>query len=191
MSSVSTASGSEVETRALRRERVRLVDEEDAVECAAGDAVRLDRRHAHVLRDETASVDLDEMATAEQPDRAVHLGEQPRHRRLARARVAEKDEVLAGGDLGEPALLAERLHLEEGDESAHLLLHPLEADQRIELPFELLERPGRLLRAEILELGDAELLPDRPQSPAGFREWIPGHRAFSCPRSLWQKLSGC
>ena len=66
---------------------------------------------------------------------------------------------------GEPALLAERLHLEEGDESAHLLLHPLEADQRIELPFELLERPGRLLRAEILELGDAGAAPRSSAEP--------------------------
>jgi hypothetical protein len=76
---------------------------------------------------------------AEKADSPVHLGEEAGHRCLSSARVAEEDEMLAGSDLGQSALLAERLHLEERDESAHLLLHPLQPDERVELPLELLE----------------------------------------------------
>ena len=47
---------------ARRRERVRLVDEEHAVERAADRAVGLDRGRADVLADERRAVDLDEVA---------------------------------------------------------------------------------------------------------------------------------
>ena len=104
------------------------------------------RRRADVLADEPGAVDLDEVAALEQAHRAVHLREQPRDRRLARARVAEEDEVLARRDLGEAVLLAPRLHLEEGDERAHLLLDRVEPDERVELRLQLVERARRAQR---------------------------------------------
>ena len=70
------------------------------------------------------------MAAPQQPDRAVHLGEQSGDRRLARARIPEEDEVLARRDLRQAVLLAPRLHLEERHQRAHLLLDRLEPDQR-------------------------------------------------------------
>ena len=48
--------------------------------------------------------------------------------------------MLARRDLGQPVLLPPRLHLEERDERAHLLLHGVEADERVELGLQLLER---------------------------------------------------
>ena len=133
MSSVSIASGPKSRLVLAARERVRLVDEEDAVERAADRAVGLDRGRADVLADEAGAVDLHEVAALQQSHGAVHLREQPRDRRLARAGVAEEDEVLARRDLGEAVLLPPRLHLEERDQRAHLLLDGLEADERVEL----------------------------------------------------------
>src|SRR5829696_3877229 len=127
-------------------ECVRLVDEEHAVERSPDRAVGLDRSRADVLADEPRAIDLHEVPALEQAHRSVHLGEQPRDRRLARARVAEKDEVLRGRDLGEPELLPARLHLKEGEERADLLLHRLEPGQRLELGLQLVERPRRLGR---------------------------------------------
>ena len=47
--------------------------------------------------------------------------------------------MLRGRHLRQPVLEPLRLHLEEGDERAHLLLHGLEPDERVELGLELLE----------------------------------------------------
>jgi hypothetical protein len=76
------------------RERIRLIDEEDAVERAPDRPVGLDRRRPDVLAHEPRPVDLNEVALPEQPDRAVGLGEQARDCRLPGARIAEEHEVL-------------------------------------------------------------------------------------------------
>src|SRR5436305_1519273 len=101
---------------AVARERVGLVHEEHAVERLADDTLRLDRGQPHVLPHETGPVDLHEMAALQEPHRAVHLRQQTRNGRLARARVAEKDEVLRGRDLTEARLLPPRLNAQEGNE---------------------------------------------------------------------------
>ena len=92
--------GPEILALVRRRERVCLVDEENAVERTPDRPVGLDRSHPDVLADKARPVDLDEVPTPEETHRAVHLREQPRHGRLARAGVAEEDEVLGGRDLG-------------------------------------------------------------------------------------------
>src|SRR6266498_3520065 len=135
-----------------RRQRVRLVDEEDAVERAPNRPVGLERGRADVLADEPCPVDLDEVAAPEQTHRAVHLRQQAGDRRLARARVAEEDEVLRGRDLGEAVALPLGLHLEEGDERPHLLLDGFEAGQRIELVLQLGERLPRFRLAQRVDL---------------------------------------
>src|SRR6266511_1927541 len=163
------------------RERVRLVDEEHAVERALDRAVRLDRRRADVLADEPGAVHLDEMAALEQSHRAVHLREQPRDRRLARARIAEEDEVLARRDFSEPVLLPARLHLEERDQRAHLLLHRVEPDQRVELGLEIVERALLLLlrHAELIRKivadGLADALAERAQRVGSVVERVAAH----------------
>src|SRR5437763_13151116 len=129
-------------------ERVGLVDEEDAVERAADDAVGLERSRAHVLADEAGPVDLYQVAALRQADRPARLGKEPRNRRLARAWVAEEDEVLRRRDLRQPVLLALGLDLEKRDERPYLLLDRFETGQRIELRLERSERQRRLRLAE-------------------------------------------
>jgi hypothetical protein len=92
------------------------------------------------------------MPALQQPHRPVHLGEQARDGRLAGARVAEEHEVLRGRHLGKAVALALGLHLQEGDERAHLLLDRLEAGQRIELVLELGQRLHGLRLAERVDL---------------------------------------
>ena len=62
--------------------------------------------------------------------------------------------MLARRHLREVVLLPARLHLEERDERAHLLLDRREPDERVELRLELLERPRRLGPVEAELLGD-------------------------------------
>jgi hypothetical protein len=146
--------GAEVEPVLGGRERVGLVDEQHAVEGAPDRPLGLDRRQADVLADEAGSVDLDEVAAAEEAHRPVHLREEPRHRCLPRAGVAEEDEVLRGCDLRQAVSLAFRLHTQEGDQRADLLLHRLEPDERVELRLERFEtRPGLRLpqRLELID----------------------------------------
>src|SRR5439155_6351388 len=110
-----------------------------------------DRRRADVLADEPGAVDLDEMAALEQADRAVHLGEQPRDRGLARARIPEEDEMLRRRRLRQPVLRAPSLYLEERRQRAHLVLHRAQPDEAVEVGLDLVERPlGLRASAELL-----------------------------------------
>ena len=93
------------------RQRIRLVDEQDAVERAANRAVRLDRRRTDILANETCTVDLDEMAALEQSGRAIHLRQESSDRRLPRPRIAEEDKMLGRRHFGESLTLALGLHL--------------------------------------------------------------------------------
>jgi hypothetical protein len=110
------------------RERVRLVDEEDAVERPPDHAVCLQRRRPDVLSDEPGAVDLDEMTALEESHRLIHLRQQTGHGRLSSTGIAEEDEMLRGRHLRQAVALALRLHLQEGDERPNLLLDGLEAD---------------------------------------------------------------
>ena len=83
--------------------------------------------------------------------------------------------------------LALCLHLQEGDERAHLFLHRVEPDERVELGLELGQRPRRLRAPQRVELvGDpvrriaaagrlGEPLADDPQSAGYVFEGIPRH----------------
>src|SRR6476620_11569275 len=170
-----------------RRERVRLVDEEDAVERAPDHPVGLDRRHADVLPDEPGPVDFNEMAAAQQAHRSVHLREQPRDCGLARPWIPEEDEMLRGRNLREPVPLTLGLNLEKSDERPHLLLHRLEPDESVELSLELGHRPRRLRPPELIRdpfrriaaarrLGQP--LSQHLQTPGHILEWFPCHGAI-------------
>jgi len=65
--------------------------------------------------------------------------------------------MLRRRDLGQPRLLAARLHAQERDQSTNLLLHRLEPGQGFELREQILERPCRLLAPQHL---DVELVAD-------------------------------
>ena len=73
------------------------------------------------------------MAAPKQAHRPVHLRQQPGDGRLAGAGVPVEDEMLARRHFGKVVLLAARLHLEESDERAHLLLDRGEPDEGVEL----------------------------------------------------------
>src|SRR6266545_1189608 len=121
-------------------ERVRLVDEEHAVERALHDSVGLDRGRADELADETGAVGFHEMAALQESHRAIHLGEQARDGRLAGSGVAEEHEVLARRDLREAVLLPACLHLEDRE-----LVGQLVADGLPHALAERAQRVGRLL----------------------------------------------
>jgi hypothetical protein len=150
--------GPEVEPLVLRGERVRLVDEQNAVDGPPDNAVGLERRGAHPLTDEARPVDLDEVAAAQQPHRAVHLSQQSRHRRLPGAGIAEKHEMLARRDFGEAPLLAQRLNLQERHERPHLLLHGLEPHERVQFGLQLVESLSFLRSASALGLEALQLI---------------------------------
>lgn len=78
----------EVHPAVLRGQRVSLVDEQDTVQRTPDHPVRLDRGRPDVLPHQTRTVDLDQVSFLQQTDRAVHLRQKPRHRRLARTRVS-------------------------------------------------------------------------------------------------------
>src|SRR5215207_1408981 len=105
---------------AARRERVRLVDEEEAAERLRRHVAHLHRRLADVAGDEAGAVGLDEVPPPQHAERAVELRDEARHGRLARARVAVEDEVARSREALQPLLLAQLLHLEEVDELAHV-----------------------------------------------------------------------
>src|SRR5919112_6291782 len=91
---------------ALRRQRVGLVDEQDAVERPADHAVGLDRGRTDVLPHQSGPVDLHQVALLQQADRPVHLGQEPRDRGLARAGVPQEHQVLGRRRLGQAVRLA-------------------------------------------------------------------------------------
>ena len=132
--------GAEVHPAVLRGQRVGLVDEQDAVQRTPDHPVRLDGGRADVLPDQARTVHLDQMAFLQQTDRAVHLGQEPRHGGLSRARVSEEHQVLWPPPAG-PAAPA-GLDLEQCDERAHLSLHRLQCHQPVELGQELVEALG-------------------------------------------------
>jgi hypothetical protein len=158
----------EVELIAVSGECIRLVDEKHAVESASHDPVCLERGKPDVLPDEPGSVDLDQLAAAKEPHRAVHLGEQPGDRRLAGAWVAEEHEMLRRCNLRHAGVLTASLDAQERDERAYLVLDRLEARQRVELGEQLVERScgfGTSQKVELELLADlrANLLADRTQ----------------------------
>ena len=165
----------EVAVAAARSERVGLVDEEDAVERTPDCAVGLDRGLADVLADERSAVDPACSALLEQPHRSVHLGQQAGDCGLPGAWIPEEDEVLARRNLREVVVLAARLHLEERDETVHLLLDGVEADEPVQFRLQFGERSRLGPRPE--PVGE-ELLDLRP---AVRRSWSP--RFLIVPRS--------
>ena len=124
-------------------ERVRLVDEQDAL------VGLVERRHhlrsglAHEPGDEPGAVDLDQMAPVDHAERPVDLGEQPRHGGLARPRVAGEHEMARLVEDREPPLGPQQLDAGEVGDELHLGLDAVEPDQGVELGEDLVDRTGR------------------------------------------------
>ena len=124
------------------------------------------------------------MSALEQPHRSIHLGEQPRNRRLAGARIAEEDEVLRRSDLRQTVPLPLGLHLQEGHECADLVLDRLQSDQGVELRLELRQRPRLLGPPELVgnpvgrvwgARGLGQAFAQNPQAAGDVLEGIPSH----------------
>ncbi len=95
-----------------------------------------------VLTDQTRPIDLDQVTALEQPDRPVHLRDEAGHRGLAGAGIPQEDQMLAGRHLGQPPLAPLALDPEERDQGRHLLLHRIEAHERVDLGLDLVEWAG-------------------------------------------------
>ena len=129
--------------RAAAAQSVRLVNEEHAAERPRRCLFDLDGGLADVAGDQPGAVGLDQVAAAQHAERAVDLRDEARHRGLPRAGVAVKDQVARGRERLQALLLPKLLHLEEVDELAHVRLHALQADERVQLRQQLFERSRR------------------------------------------------
>ena len=127
-------------------EGVRLVDEQRAAERRLEHGACLRGRLADVAGDEVRPVGLDEVALGHEAERAQDLAEEAGHRRLAGARVAGEDEVVAGLQRRQLAVVAQLLDAQQARQPAHVGLHRVEADEVVELGEQLLDLAGRRQR---------------------------------------------
>ena len=127
-------------------ERVRLVDEEDAADRRRHHLGGLDRGLAEEAGHQLGPVDLDQLALAEQAERPVDAGHQPRDRGLAGAGVAVEDQVPGDRGRPQPGVLAQPLDPEHGRLPVDLGLDLGQPDQGVELGEQLLDRLRRRLR---------------------------------------------
>ena len=127
-------------------EGVRLVDEQHAVDGLGDHLGGLHGCLSHVAGHELAAVDLDELALGQQLESPVDGADEPRDGGLAGAGVTHEDQVPAHLRSLEACFGAQPLHREQGDLPVNLLLHPVEADHRVELGQQLLDRLLRLGR---------------------------------------------
>ena len=103
-------------------------------------------------------------------------------------------------DLRQAVTLTLGLNLEEGDESADLLLDRLEPDERVELGLELRQRPRRLGPSQLVghpfggvrgARGLGETLAQDPQAAGDVVQWIPCHTGSvptGCVTTPWWNL---
>ena len=158
-------------------QRVGLVDQQHALVGLVEHLGDLGGGLADVAGDEPGAVALDEVAPVDDAEGPVDLGEQPGDRGLAGAGVAGEDEVAARVHDRQAPLLAQALHLEQVGDQPDLLLDLGQADQRVELVEQLVERAGRLLDRR------AGSAPGRRRLRHGLRESArPGARRAACPR---------
>jgi hypothetical protein len=96
-------------------------------------------------RDELGPVDLDELALRQQAERAVDAGDEPRHRRLARAGVAEEHQVPGDGRAAQAGGGAHLLDAQQLGLPVDLALDRHESGEVVELGEQLLEGLRRML----------------------------------------------
>ena len=183
--------GPEVLPFVTRCERVRLVDEEHAVERPPDRAVGLDRGHADVLADEPGAVDLDEMAALEQTHGAIHLGEQPRDRRLARPGLPRKTRCCEVATSGRPWRCRSACTCRKATSARTCSLtvsRPTRESSSAWSSGSVLAGSGRRSWSETHSAGSAgagglgQALAEDPQAAGDVVEWIPCHAGSVPPR---------
>ena len=112
----------------------------------------LQGRLAHIAGHQAGAVHLHQLPLAEHPHRPIDLGQQPGHGGLARARVAQKDQVQGHGWHGQVGLLAQLSHLHQVDQALHVLLHLVQAAQAVQLGEQLVQGGQGLLLGLFLSL---------------------------------------
>ncbi len=128
----------EVVSALLAGEGIGLVDEEHAAHGAVDDLLGLDGGLSHIARHQSGAVGLHELPLGQHADGVIQPGQQPRHRGLAGARVAHKYQMQAHGGNRQAVLLPQSAHLDQVDETAHVLLHCLQTAQRVQLRQQIL-----------------------------------------------------
>ncbi|MNI82820.1 hypothetical protein D3C73_1395740 [compost metagenome] len=86
--------GAEIHAAVFRGQRVGLIDEQDTIKRPPDHPVRLDGGRTDVLPHQAGTVHLHKVSFLQQTHRAVHLGQEPCHGRLASARVSEEHQML-------------------------------------------------------------------------------------------------
>ena len=116
-----------------------LVDEQHATDRGGDNLGGLDGGLAKVPSHQLGAVDLDQLALRQQLERGVDAADQPRHRRLSRARVAVEHQVPGDRRTLHPCVGSQPLDPQERHLTVDLTLDPLQADQGVELGQQLIE----------------------------------------------------
>ena len=166
----------EVETRRVARASTPRRTKSTPSSARPDHALRLDRRRPDVLPDEPGAVDLDELVAAlEQPHRAVHLRQEPRHILFPSPGLPRKTRccVVATSVAPPPCVAPGRGNATNPRTCSLTVSKPQEG---VELREQLLERPRRLLTPQHV---DIELFADLglSWSPSALQplEGIRGH----------------
>jgi hypothetical protein len=115
------------------RQRIGLVDKQNAIERRVDHRVRLDGGLADVFRDERQTVAFDQVALLEHTKRFVNPPHEPRDGRFARARIAGIDGVVTRGDGAQALADPDLLDLRKIRRLLDLLLDARNADQLVQI----------------------------------------------------------
>ncbi len=135
----------EVALALLLHEVVRLVHEQHPSVRLLHQFAGLGGGLADVLPHQVGATALDELPALQHAQLPVDLREQPGHRGLGRTGVAGEQQVPAALRDRQPRGLAPGVHLQLGDQVAHLLLDRVQADHRVQFGQQL----GRGLAARV------------------------------------------
>ena len=112
---------------------VGLVDEQHAAQSFLDDLLGFQGGLSHISGHQAGAVHLDELSLGQNADGVVNFGQQTGHRGLAGAGVAHKHQMEGHGGNGQTGFLPELSHLHQVDEAFHILLHPFQTTQSVQL----------------------------------------------------------
>ena len=153
---------------------VGLVDEQHPADGLLDGLLGLQGGLPHKAGHQTGAVHLHQLPLGQHPDGVVEPGQQPGHRSLAGARVAQEHQVQGHGGDRQIRLLPEPAHLHQVDQALHVLFHLIQAAQTVQLGHQFLQGGlGRRLLV-LLRRGRRELVPGGGLNGRRVRSGRPG-----------------
>ena len=131
--------------------RIGLIDEQDTAQRRLDDLLRFQRRLPDIAGHQARTVHLDQLSLAQHADGRIQAADQPRHRRLARAGVAEEHHMKAHRRHRQVILLTQLADLDQVHQVLDLFFDGFQADERVQLFHQLVK--VRLLGLFLLCLG--------------------------------------